>query len=338
MMASKRFFIIFLVISLLSHVFAFPSRNLHSWDTIKKLSLKGPYLGIVTVYPAEEDAFFAFGAFKPDPENPYLHLSGRVFRIGKVEGTKVIYVRCGVGLVNAAAVTQQLVDIFDIIGVLHFGISGNVNSSLSIGDVIIPKQIAQIGLWDWLKPKASVPTNDVADMEFGSYNLPNGGYNQLGSIGYRTEEFYSVSGKENTPQRILRFQISKHWLELAFKLEGIKLHRCVNSSVCLSETPKIIIGLDGATANVFVDNAAYGQFVFTTFGVSSVDMESAAVVMTCLSNGFPVIVIRGLSDLAGATDDDNSSESFVSLAASNAVKTVVQFVKILQVDHLRMII
>ncbi|KAJ0044366.1 hypothetical protein Pint_05914 [Pistacia integerrima] len=30
-------------------------------------------------------------------------------------------------------------------------------------------------------------------------------------------------------------------------------------------------------------------------------MESSAVVMTCLSNSFPMIVIRVLSDLAGET-------------------------------------
>lgn len=51
---------------------------------------------------------------------------------------------------NAAGATQQMVDLFDIRGVVHFGISGNTNASLSIGDVTIPKEFANTGLWDWL--------------------------------------------------------------------------------------------------------------------------------------------------------------------------------------------
>ena len=56
---------------------------------------------------------------------------------------------CWVNQVNAAAATQQMVDFFDIKGIVHFGIAGNVNDSLSIGDVTVPKQIGHTGIWDW---------------------------------------------------------------------------------------------------------------------------------------------------------------------------------------------
>jgi len=52
--------------------------------------------------------------------------------------------------VNAAAATQQMLDLFDVKGIIHFGVSGNVNDSLSIGDVVIPKQFGHTGIWDWL--------------------------------------------------------------------------------------------------------------------------------------------------------------------------------------------
>lgn len=52
--------------------------------------------------------------------------------------------------VNAAATTQQMVDRFDIVGIVHFGIAGNANDSMSIGDVTIPQQFAHTGIWDWL--------------------------------------------------------------------------------------------------------------------------------------------------------------------------------------------
>lgn len=53
----------------------------------------------------------------------------------------------------------------------------------------------------------------------------------------------------------------------------------MNSSLCLPQTPKLLVGLRGSTSNIFIDNAAYRKFLFQTFGISSVDMESAAVVM-----------------------------------------------------------
>ena len=113
--------------------------------------------------------------------------------MGKIYGKKVVYVRCGVGMVsqhylftpldassyvflgtlrlkilscisfltlilvcfcldqtNAAAATQQMLDLFNITGIVHFGVSGNLNDSMSIGDVTIPKQFADTGLWNWL--------------------------------------------------------------------------------------------------------------------------------------------------------------------------------------------
>ncbi|VVA12148.1 Hypothetical predicted protein [Prunus dulcis] len=51
---------------------------------------------------------------------------------------------------NAAAATQQMLDLFDILGIANFGIAGNANNSLSIGDVTFPQQFSHTGIWDWL--------------------------------------------------------------------------------------------------------------------------------------------------------------------------------------------
>lgn len=287
------------LVSISGLVFSVLAVPLGKWKlraTIKEVNRKGPYLGLITVYSPEEDAFFAAGAFKPDREHPYVDLSGRRFRIGKIEGRKVVYVRCGEGLVNSAAATQQMLDVFEITGILHFGISGNLNSSLSIGDVLIYKSFAQTGLWDWLKPNATVDSTYVAELDIGNYNLPKEGYNQLGNIGYSTERFYSESGKPNTPERTIWFPVTETWFDSASSLKGLELQQCVNASFCLPEKPKVVMGVNGTTSNSFIDNAAYRHFLFSTFNVSSADMESAAVVMTCLSNGYPILVIRGLSD------------------------------------------
>ncbi|XP_075502734.1 bark storage protein A-like isoform X2 [Primulina tabacum] len=222
-----------------------------------------------------------------------------------------------------------MLDLFDIHGLIHFGISGNLNSSMNIGDVVIPNQFVNTGLWDWLKPTAEVSKNDFASLEFKEYNVPRGRNSSLGMIVYSAEQFYSESGEADTAQQMLWFNVTSNWLQLASALQGLELDKCVNSSLCLENKPKVVLGMKASTANIFLDNGAYRNFRFQTFGVSSADMESTAVVMTSLSNGFPVIVIRGLSDLAGAQKGQNSIDLFGSLAASNVAKVVRKFINLL---------
>ncbi|KAG2669346.1 hypothetical protein I3760_14G030300 [Carya illinoinensis] len=319
-----------LVFFLLVSALASPLKKRKSLKEIKEINCEGPYIGLVTVFPPEETAFLATGAFKPHKTHPFVDLSGRRFRVGKIVDKKVIYVRCGDGMVNAAAATQQMLDLFDIKGIVHFGIAGNVNDSLSIGDVTIPKQFAHTGIWSWLNPSAPSIPDAVAHLDVARYNVPKGeGANLLGSFAYHSEQFFSELGKPNTARPLVWAQTSQQWLDLAANLEGMELQQCVNSSLCLPKKPKLVVGLRGSSANIFVDNAAYRDFLIRNFGVSSVDMESAAVVMTSLSNGFPVVVIRGLSDMAGGQSGENAIQIFGSLAAQNAVKVVVQFIKTL---------
>lgn len=154
---------------------------------------------------------------------------------------------------------------------------------------------------------------DVAYLDVGNYNVPQGdGNNELGTIGYSYEELYAVSGPINSPQKVLWINTTQEWLHLAADLEVVKndicinfyklnkevmvpllkgcssfyiwlqkmeLLHCVNSSLCLPKKPKLVVGLKAATANIFVDNAAYRTFLYDTFGVSSSDMESSAVAM-----------------------------------------------------------
>lgn len=52
------------------------SNRVKSLNVIKELNRKGPYIGLITVFPPEEDAFFAISAFKPHPLHPFVDLSG----------------------------------------------------------------------------------------------------------------------------------------------------------------------------------------------------------------------------------------------------------------------
>lgn len=72
----------FVLAALLSLLFLLPAlgspKGRHkSVAIIREINKNGPYLGLITIYSAEEDAFFATGAFKNDSRYPYLDLSGK---------------------------------------------------------------------------------------------------------------------------------------------------------------------------------------------------------------------------------------------------------------------
>jgi nucleoside phosphorylase len=52
-----------------------------------------------------------------------------------------------------------LLTLFDIKGVLHYGIAGNANSDLQIGDVTIPQYWAHTGLWNWQVELSKIKRN-----------------------------------------------------------------------------------------------------------------------------------------------------------------------------------
>nr|DAD48703.1 TPA_asm: hypothetical protein HUJ06_018640 [Nelumbo nucifera] len=187
---------------------ATPLKRRRSLGIIGQLNHEGPYLGLLTVYPPEEEAFFATGAFEPHPRHPFIDLSGRRFRIGKIHGKRVVYVRCGIGMVRFVFIVR-----------IGIEISQNQNK-----------------------------------MKIG-FQFPSTNSTQMVGIGF------------------------------------------------LDPLP------------------------VPAFGVSSTDMESVSVVMTSLSNGFPVIVIRGLSDLAGGQTGRNTVQLFGPLAALNTAKVVIGFIK-----------
>jgi nucleoside phosphorylase len=45
--------------------------------------------------------------------------------------------------------TQLLLTLFDVKGIVHFGIAGNADPNRQIGDVAVPRYWAHTGLWNW---------------------------------------------------------------------------------------------------------------------------------------------------------------------------------------------
>ena len=62
---------------------------------------------------------------------------GLTFKTGQIEKNKIIVVKCGVGKVNAARVTQILIDTFNVKCVINVGAAGALSPLLNLGDIVI---------------------------------------------------------------------------------------------------------------------------------------------------------------------------------------------------------
>ncbi|XP_058780676.1 bark storage protein A-like [Vicia villosa] len=315
-------------------------------NKIAKLNKEGPYLGLVIPNSFELNPLLQNPGYTP---NTTIDFSGRRFRFGYISDKPVILVMTGLSVINAAITTQLLLSFFNIDGVVHYGIAGNANPSLHIGDVAIPNYWAHLGLWSWQRfgqgANDTLPlenngdyTRDVGFIKFSDFtsNISAADSvtvdNHLNSLWYQPEEIFPIDGIPEQRQHALWVPVNAKYYRIAKKLEKMKLEACIDSDTCLTTIPKVVLVERGTSAGFFLDNAAYRTFIHSKFNVSPVDMESASVAIICLQQRIPFIAIRALSDLAGGgTAESNEADTFSPLAATNSVAVVIEFVK--QLSH-----
>lgn len=66
-----------------------------------------------------------------------------IFFKGKINNNIIILVEAGIGKVNAARVTQLMIDKFEIERIINVGSAGSANNELKIGDIVIGKRLVQ---------------------------------------------------------------------------------------------------------------------------------------------------------------------------------------------------
>ncbi|KAL6890574.1 hypothetical protein ACP4OV_008829 [Aristida adscensionis] len=320
-----------------------------TWRAVRRANHEAPFVGLVVPNVYEMDPVLNSPSFRPSATIANLDIQGRRFRFGTIGDQNVVIVMTGLSMLNAGLTTQLLLSLFKVKGIVHWGIAGNANEDLQIGDVTIPEYWAHLSLWNWQRrgdgPANELPLEAAGDYtrEFGFLNFsdytigqgnPELSANKLNSIWYQPEEIFPASGEPERRHHAFWVRVSERYYALAEKLEGMELPACVNATTCLPRAPRVVRVSRGCSANVFVDNAAYRQFVRSKFGCTPVEMESAAVALVANQLGVPFLTIRSLSDLAGGGSAlGNEAGAFLSIAAQNAVDVMLKFVPLLAGEH-----
>uniref|UniRef100_A0A0D9WE30 Nucleoside phosphorylase domain-containing protein n=1 Tax=Leersia perrieri TaxID=77586 RepID=A0A0D9WE30_9ORYZ len=304
-------------------------------QAVRHVNRWGPFLGVVVPNGFEMEPLLRSPDFSPAKELPYLDVAGE---------KKVIIVMTGLGMLNSGVTTQLLLTLFDVEGIVHFGIAGNADPNLHIGDVTIPRYWAHTGLWNWQRYGAG-PENELALESNGDYTRKYGALNfsdytvlaageksgnLLNSVWYQPEEVFPTNGTPESRRHAFWVPVDDRYYRLSKNLESITLERCVNATTCLARRPAVARVERGCSASAFVDNAAYRGFLRSRLGVTAIDMETAAVALVAAQQGAPFIAVRSLSDLAGGgSAESNEAGVFAALAARNAVAVAVEFIKLL---------
>ena len=239
-------------------------------------------------------------------------VNGVEFTLGSLEGRDVVLFLSGISVVNAAMTVQLALDRFDVERIVFSGIAGGVDPSLNIGDVVIADRwgqyfellLAREVEGGWGKPP------------FFEYPFANFGMMFTRSVTVRRS-----GGGE--PETRFWFPVDESLLAAArAAASDVALGRCTPDDTCLRQPPRVVVGGPGVSGSAFVDNAAFREHTFETFGARVLDMESAAVAHVAYANGVPFLAVRSLSDLAGGGPGENEIGVFFGLAADNAAAVV----------------
>lgn len=243
---------------------------------------------------------------------------GRDHHVGRLDGHPAVLLLVGVSMVNAAMATQALVDRFEIGAIVFSGIAGGVNPGLAVGDVAVPAQWGHFQEMVYARATDDGWDTGGRAREFDNFDMmfPRGQLLRGGGPGSRPDE------------RRFWFPVDPELLAVAQRVATeVQLARCTVAGDCLGHQPRVVVGGNGVSGSVFVDNAAFREYLWETFAADAVDMETQAIAQVAFVNGVPFLAFRSLSDLAGGGPGANEIRTFGALAADNAAIVLRRFLQ-----------
>jgi adenosylhomocysteine nucleosidase len=247
-------------------------------------------LGLICAIP---DEIAHFGA--SFTETSTRTLAGLIFREGTLEGRPTVMVESGIGKVNAAMVATLLAEIFGCHALLFSGVAGGLDPALGIGDVVIATRLVQ-------HDYGALVEGRIKTYQPGIPPLP----------GFDETHGYALSAGLETKVRAA--------------LEGITLPPFDAKATGTEPRVPVIHFGTVLTGDTFLNCEATRERLHRDFGSAlAIEMEGAAVAQVAERYGIPCLVVRSLSDLAGA-ESHMDFASFCGAAAEGAAVLIRRLV------------
>lgn len=249
-------------------------------------------LGIICAMPEEIAALLGDMA-----EIERRELAGREVLTGRLFGRPVAMIESGIGKVASAMTATLLLDGLRCRAIVMSGVAGGIDPTLAIGDLVVAQRLIQHD-YGRLQADGFTPFRPAVP-PFGP-----------GRKDYAFEVQESLVARIHTA--LDGFQLPRLPVELVG--EGAR-------------APMIKIGTI-VSGDQFINDENVRSRLQRDFGAHACEMEGAAVAQVAEAFGVPAIVIRSLSDLAGA-DSHLDFGKFVTAVAPTAAKVVERLVPVL---------
>lgn len=237
-------------------------------------------IGIICAIPQE--VLYLRGRLREPERTVLAHID---FDLGILDEQPVVLVASGMGKVSMALVATLLVDRFHCSAIVFTGVAGGLDPQLRIGDIVIADRVVQHDF------------GVTMDEQLNTY--------QPGHLPFinRTERL----GYEPDPG------LMDHVKRL---LAGLTLP-VLSTPADDGGPPQIRYGTV-LTGDQYLHCEATRIRLRNDFGGVAIDMESGALAQVCESFGVPWLVVRGLSDLAGAHSGTDFQRFLEDVAARSA--------------------
>jgi adenosylhomocysteine nucleosidase len=217
-------------------------------------------------------------------------VQGIRFTTGSLKDRRVVLAHSGIGKVNAARAAALLVEQFQPTRVLFTGIAGGLNPDLRPGDVVIGAKTAYYDYGEW---------------------TPEGF-----RVGQTVDPF---TGKLNP----VFFPADAGLLAVAQKA-ALDLKPTPVKTATGERMPRVVTGVI-VTGDAFVASPAKKEALRKEFKADATEMEGTAVAQICWQRRVPCLILRSLSDSAGAKAPEDV-RLFEKSAAQNAALLVTSIV------------
>lgn len=196
-------------------------------------------------------------------------VGGFDFQVGTLDGHDAVLVEAGIGKVNAAVVGTLLATRFGCRGLVFSGVAGGLDPALGIGDVVVATRLVQ---------------HDYGVLTDGAITVYQPGVPPL--PGFDPSHGYAMA-----PELAARVRAA---------LEGVTLPPVDAAATGGAARLPVIRFGTVVTGDTFLNCAATRDRLHASFGALAVEMEGAALAQVAERFGVPLVVVRSLSDLAGA--------------------------------------
>jgi adenosylhomocysteine nucleosidase len=208
------------------------------------------------------------------------------FDTGQLDAHRVVLAAAGMGKVNTGLVATLLADRFRCHVIVFTGVAGGLDPELRIGDIVIADRVVQhdFGL--------------LQDEQLHPY--------QPGHVPFIK------------PTEQLGYPVDPELMErVKCRLEGVKLPPLSSAAGGADRLPRINFGTV-LTGDQYLHCERTRNRLHNDLDGIAIEMEGGALAQVCASFGIPWLVIRALSDLAGAGAELDFARFVTEVAVSSA--------------------